>query len=43
MHAYLAASHPEIGQSILRTLDLTQETADSLRIALEDFNNTWSA
>jgi F-type H+-transporting ATPase subunit alpha len=43
MHAYLDATHPEIGQAILRTLDLTQETTDSLRIALEDFNKTWLA
>jgi len=41
-HAYLDANHPEIGQSILRTTDLTAETAEALGLALEDFNRTWS-
>jgi F-type H+-transporting ATPase subunit alpha len=40
-HTYLDASHPEIGQAILGSKDLTPETADSLRIALTDFNQTW--
>jgi F-type H+-transporting ATPase subunit alpha len=43
MHAYLDASHPEIGRAIARTQDLTQETIDALRIALEDFNKGWTA
>jgi F-type H+-transporting ATPase subunit alpha len=43
MHAYMDASHPEIGQSIARTQDLTQDVIDSLRVALEDFNRTWTA
>jgi F-type H+-transporting ATPase subunit alpha len=42
MHAYMDASHPEVGQSILRTNDLPPETQDALRLALDDFNNTWS-
>ena len=43
MHAYMDASHPEIGQAILRTGDLSPETIDAMRLALEDFNNSWSA
>jgi F-type H+-transporting ATPase subunit alpha len=43
MHAYLDASHPEIGQSIARTNDLTNDTIESLRVALDDFNNSWTA
>ncbi|MCB9138370.1 MAG: F0F1 ATP synthase subunit alpha [Caldilineaceae bacterium] len=42
MHAYMDASHPEIGQSIMRTKQLSDETVDSLGLALDDFNNTWS-
>ncbi|MCC6168403.1 MAG: F0F1 ATP synthase subunit alpha [Caldilineaceae bacterium] len=42
MHAYLDASHPEIGQAILRTRDLTDDTLEALRLALADFNNTWT-
>jgi F-type H+-transporting ATPase subunit alpha len=40
-HTYLDTSHPEIGQAIQGSKDLTPETADSLRIALTDFNQTW--
>jgi F-type H+-transporting ATPase subunit alpha len=43
MHAYLDASHPEIGQAIARTEDLEQGTIDALRVALEDFNKSWMA
>jgi F-type H+-transporting ATPase subunit alpha len=43
MHAFLDASHPEIGQAIMRTKDLSNETVEALRLALTDFNNTWSA
>jgi F-type H+-transporting ATPase subunit alpha len=42
MHAYLAANNPEIGQSIMRERDLSDEIAESLGLALQDFNNTWS-
>ncbi|RIK53966.1 MAG: F0F1 ATP synthase subunit alpha [Chloroflexi bacterium] len=42
MHAYLEASHPEIGQAIMRTKDLTDDTVEALRLALADFNNTWT-
>jgi hypothetical protein len=37
----LDTSHPEIGQSIMRSKDLTAETIESLRLALTDFNQTW--
>lgn len=42
-HAYLDASHPDVGQAILRTKDLSNETIESLRLALTDFNQTWVA
>ncbi|CAN5452576.1 F0F1 ATP synthase subunit alpha [soil metagenome] len=42
MHAYMDASHPEIGQTLLRTTQLDSNTINSLRLALEDFNKTWS-
>jgi F-type H+-transporting ATPase subunit alpha len=41
VHTYLDASHPEIGQAIMRSKDLTPETIEALRIALTDFNQTW--
>jgi F-type H+/Na+-transporting ATPase subunit alpha len=42
MHAYMDANHAEIGQSILRNKALDDNTIDSLRLALEDFNRNWS-
>ncbi len=42
MHMYLDANRPEIGQSIMRTKDLTAETAEAMGLALEDFNRTWA-
>jgi len=42
MHAYMDASHSEIGQNILRSKQLDDNTINSLRLALEDFNKTWS-
>ena len=42
MHAYMDANHSEIGQSILRSQDLPDESVDSLRLALETFNDSWS-
>ncbi len=41
MHAYMDANHPEVGQTILRTGELDENTTNSLRLALEDFNNSW--
>jgi F-type H+-transporting ATPase subunit alpha len=43
MHAYMDANHPEIGQSIMRNKQITDNLIDSLRLGLEDFNRTWSA
>ncbi len=43
MHAYMDANHPEVGQTILRTGQLDENTVNSLRLALQDFNNTWVA
>ncbi|MBX3050062.1 MAG: F0F1 ATP synthase subunit alpha [Caldilineaceae bacterium] len=43
MHAYMDSNHPEIGQNIMRTGTLPDESVDSLRLALTDFNNGWSA
>ena len=42
MYAYMDANHPEIGQAILRVKDLPDESLDSLRLALETFNSSWS-
>ena len=42
MHAYMDANHSEIGQTIRRTQDLPDESLDSLRLALETFNSSWS-
>ncbi len=42
MHAYMDASHPEVGQAIMRSKDLAPETVDMLRLSLEDFQRTWS-
>jgi F-type H+-transporting ATPase subunit alpha len=41
MHAYMDANHPEIGQSILRTKDLSPEIIDALSVAIDDFNASW--
>ncbi len=43
MHSYMDSNHPEIGQNVLRTGTLPDESVDSLRLALADFNNGWSA
>ncbi|MCB0105320.1 MAG: F0F1 ATP synthase subunit alpha [Caldilineaceae bacterium] len=43
MHTYMDANHPEIGQTILRTGQLDENTINSLRLALEDFNKSWVA
>jgi F-type H+-transporting ATPase subunit alpha len=43
MHAFIDSNHPEVGQAIDRTKDVTDEIADMLRVALQDFNNTWTA
>jgi len=43
MHAYMDANNPEVGQSILRSKDLTPDNVDSLTIALDAFNNQWIA
>ena len=42
MHAYMDANRAEIGQSIMRSKDLAPEVIDSLSVAIDDFNNTWS-
>jgi len=43
MHAFMDANHAEVGQAILRSNELSDDVVGMLRIALEDFNNTWSA
>jgi F-type H+-transporting ATPase subunit alpha len=42
MHAYMDANRPEIGQSIMRSRDLAPEIIDSLSVAIDDFNKSWS-
>ncbi|MFN8442106.1 MAG: F0F1 ATP synthase subunit alpha [Caldilineaceae bacterium] len=41
-HAYIAANHGEIAQNIQRTGQLDDNTVNSLKLALEDFNKSWS-
>lgn len=41
MHAHMDANHSEIGQNILRSGQLDENTENSLRLALEDFNKNW--
>ncbi len=43
MHAYMDANNPEVGQSILRSNDLTADNIDSLTIAIDAFNEQWIA
>ncbi len=43
MHAYMDSDHAEIGQSILRANDLLPEVVDSLSVALDAFNDSWTA
>ena len=43
LHAYMDANHAEIGQNIMRSGNLPDESVDSLRLALDDFNKGWSA
>jgi len=42
MHTYVDANNSEIGQTIMRTGDLNENTINSLRLAIEDFNKSWS-
>jgi F-type H+-transporting ATPase subunit alpha len=42
MYAFMDSNHPEIGQSIMHSKQLDNNMIDSLRLALEDFNRTWS-
>ncbi len=42
MHAYMDANHAEIGQTIIRTGELNDNTINSLRLALDDFNKGWA-
>jgi F-type H+/Na+-transporting ATPase subunit alpha len=42
MHAHVDANNGEIGQTIMRTGDLNENTINSLRLAIEDFNKSWS-
>ncbi|HRJ40343.1 MAG: F0F1 ATP synthase subunit alpha [Caldilineaceae bacterium] len=43
LHAHMDSNHPEIGQNIMRSGTLPDESVDSLRLALDDFNKGWSA
>ncbi|MFZ4657709.1 MAG: F0F1 ATP synthase subunit alpha [Caldilineaceae bacterium] len=42
MHAYMDSNHAEIGQTIMRTGELNDNTINSLRLALDDFNKGWA-
>jgi hypothetical protein len=36
------STHAEIGQTIIRTGELNDNTINSLRLALDDFNKGWA-
>ena len=38
---YIETAHPEIGRSILETRDLTSETEEALKTAIEEFKSTF--
>jgi F-type H+-transporting ATPase subunit alpha len=40
---YMDTAHPNIGQNIQETLDVTEETEEALKQAIVDFNANWSA
>jgi len=42
VHAYMDASHGEIGQSIMKNKMLDDNLADAMRLAISDFNKSWS-
>ena len=42
VHAYMDASHAEIGQSIMKNKMLDDNLADAMRLAISDFNKSWS-
>jgi F-type H+-transporting ATPase subunit alpha len=42
VHAYMDASHPEIGQSIMKNKMMDDNLADAMRLAISDFNKGWS-
>ncbi len=43
MHKWMDSNNAEIGQSILRSKDLQPEIIDSLSVALDTFNSSWTA
>ena len=42
LYAYLDASHAELGQSLMSSKVLSDEITDSLGLAIDDFNKSWS-
>jgi F-type H+-transporting ATPase subunit alpha len=39
---YMDTARPEVGQTIMNSYQITEETEAALREALEDFNANWS-
>ncbi len=42
-HRYMETAHPEIGRSIMETKDITKETEEALKKAIEEFKATFVA
>jgi len=42
LHAYMDASHSEIGRTIMQSKVLDDNTVEAMRLAIGDFNKTWS-
>ena len=42
-HRYMETAHPEIGRSIMETKDITKETEEALKKAIEEFKATFMA
>jgi F-type H+-transporting ATPase subunit alpha len=40
---YMDTAHPSIGQGVADSLDFTEETEESFKQAITDFNSNWSA
>ncbi|MEM7539280.1 MAG: F0F1 ATP synthase subunit alpha [Chloroflexota bacterium] len=42
LHSFIGTNHPELGQSILSAKVISDDLADSLGLAIDDFNKSWA-
>jgi F-type H+-transporting ATPase subunit alpha len=42
-HRYMEVGHPEIGQAIVKTKDLSKDNAEALKAAITEFKKGWKA